>query len=384
MQSPPAGRASLLPQSVRCPEANLSSPEFWTPLSATSNMINVLIRSAGTHQAIWPGHFCHIKNKDTQWKREKSLQLSLLQLEEFGLPQPWMPSRTDESLPDSTCCSLEREAQSLGDLGFWESPPQTKCDHMDETDCVAAIGIGKGHLFFSRSTQTSLQKCHAVAQGSSKKQKKKKKKQNQKKKKKRKSNNNTKGKPNHLSVFPIQRSAQHAAGQQSSRMLYKSAISMSSKGSAGWTKVHSSHCSHVMLASGEQNVISKTFFPVIFWSQRAHISTSVPCCKPQELSEVVVGGKGGCAEPWKEASQGGCCIRCCKQEAQASPLPLLRQAVPLWQLRCSPSQSAVTHRSRCILYTAEAIYRSTCLHRAPHALQLPERLPSGSRIRPQI
>jgi len=56
---------------------------------------------------------------------------------------------------------------------------------MDETDCVAAIGIGKGHLFFSRSTQTSLQKGHAVAQGSSKKQKKKKKKQKKEEKKKK-------------------------------------------------------------------------------------------------------------------------------------------------------------------------------------------------------
>lgn len=157
-----------------------------------------------------------------------------------------MPSRTDESSPDSTCCSPEREAQSLGDLGFGKSAPQTECDHMDETDCVAAIRIGKGHLFFSRSVQTSPQECHTVAQGSSKKKEEKIKVViiiiNQKE--------------THLSVFPIQRSAQHAAGQQSSRMLYKSAISMSSKGSAGWTKVHSSHCSHVMLASREQNVIS--------------------------------------------------------------------------------------------------------------------------------
>lgn len=120
---------------------------------------------------------------------------------------------------------------------------------MDETDYVAAIRIGKGHLFFSRSIQTSLQKCHTVAQASSKI------------KLKKKSNN--KPKETHVSVFPIQRSAQHAVGQQSSRMLYKSAISMSSKGSAGWTKVHSSHRSHVVLASREQNVISVTFFPVI-------------------------------------------------------------------------------------------------------------------------
>lgn len=87
-----------------------------------------------------------------------------------------MPSRTDESSPDSTCCSPEREAQSLGDVGFSKSPPQTKCDHMDETDYVAAIRIGKGHLFFSRSIQTGLQKCHAVAQGSSKIKKEEKKK----------------------------------------------------------------------------------------------------------------------------------------------------------------------------------------------------------------
>lgn len=142
-------------------------------------------------------------------------------------------------------------------LAFPKSTPQTKCDRMDETDYVAAIRIGKGHLFFSRSTQTSLQKCHTVAQGSSKNKK-------RKKGKRKSTNNSNKTKPNRLSVFPIQRSAQHAAGQQSSRMLYKSAISMSSKGSAGWTKVHSSHCSHVMLASREQNVISITFFPVIF------------------------------------------------------------------------------------------------------------------------
>lgn len=165
-----------------------------------------------------------------------------------------MPSRTDESSPDSTCCSPEREAQSLGDLGFSKSPPQTKCDHMDETDYVAAIRIGKGHLFFSRSIWTSLQKCHTVAHGSSK---------IKKENKKSSSNNNNKPKETHLSVFPIQRSAQHAAGQQSSRMLYKSAISMSSKGSAGWTQVHHSHRSHVVLASREQNVISITFFPVI-------------------------------------------------------------------------------------------------------------------------
>lgn len=84
-----------------------------------------------------------------------------------------MPARTDESSPDSTCCSPEREAQSLGDLGFSKSTPQTKCDHMDDTDYVAAVRIGKGHLFFSRSVQTSPQKCHTVAQGSSKKKKKK-------------------------------------------------------------------------------------------------------------------------------------------------------------------------------------------------------------------
>lgn len=164
-----------------------------------------------------------------------------------------MPSRTDESSPDSTCCSPEREAQSLGDVGFSKSPPQTKCDHMDETDYVAAIRIGKGYLFFSRSIQTGLQKCHAVAQGSSK---------IKKGRKKKSSNNNNKPKETHLSVFPIQRSAQHAAGQQSSRMLYKSAISMSSKGSAGWTQVHRSHRSHVVLASREQNVISISSFPV--------------------------------------------------------------------------------------------------------------------------
>lgn len=164
-------------QSVKCPEANLISPEFWTLLIATSNIkSNVPIRSAGTHQVIWPWHFVTLKTRETQWKREKSLQLYLLQLEEFGLPQPWMPSRTDESSPDSTCCSPEREAQSLGDLGFGKSAPQTECDHMDETDCVAAIRIGKGHLFFSRSVQTSPQECHTVAQGSSKNKKKKKKK----------------------------------------------------------------------------------------------------------------------------------------------------------------------------------------------------------------
>ena len=186
-----------------------------------------------------------------------------------------MPSRTDESSPDSTCCSPEREAQSLGDLGFGKSTPQTKCDHMDEADYTAAVRIGKGHLFFSRSVQISLQKCHTVAQGSKNNKKKKKK----KKEKKKKSSNKNKPKETHLSVFPIQRSAQHAAGQQSSRMLYKSAISMSSKGSAGWTKVHSSHRSHVLLACRE--VISVTYFPVVFWSHRAHTSTSVPCCKPQ-------------------------------------------------------------------------------------------------------
>lgn len=72
MQLPPAGRASLLPQSVRCPEANLSSPEFWTPLSATSNMINVLIRSAGTHRAMWPWHFVTLRTK-TRSGRERNL-----------------------------------------------------------------------------------------------------------------------------------------------------------------------------------------------------------------------------------------------------------------------------------------------------------------------
>lgn len=96
-----------------------------------------------------------------------------------------MPSRTDESSPDSTCCSPEREAQSLGDLGFGKSAPQTECDHMDETDCVAAIRIGKGHLFFSRSVQTSPQECHTVAQGSSK----------NKKRRKNKSTNNNNNKP---------------------------------------------------------------------------------------------------------------------------------------------------------------------------------------------
>lgn len=160
-----------------------------------------------------------------------------------------MPARTDESSPDSTCCSPEREARSLGDLGFSKSTPQTKCDHMDDTDYVAAVRIGKGHLFFSRSVQTSLQKCHTVAQGSSKK---------------KKSHDNNKSKETHLSVFPIQRSARHAAGQQSSRMLYKSAISMSSKGSAGWTQGHSSRCSHGTLASREQSVISVMLFPVTF------------------------------------------------------------------------------------------------------------------------
>lgn len=147
-------------------------------------------------------------------------------------------------------------------------------------------------------------------------------------------------------MFPIQRSAQHAAGQQSSRMLYKSAISMSSKGSAGWTKVHSSHCSHVMLASREQNVISITFLPVICWSHRARISTSVPCCKPQTLSEVVLGVVSGYAKPWKEAGQGGCSIRSCKQKGIGS-LP----HYPCWhrQYHCDnldPTQSAVTRMFR--------------------------------------
>lgn len=244
-----------------------------------------------------------------------------------------MSSRTDETSPDSTCCSPEREAQSLGDLGFGKSTPQTKCDHMDETDYVAAIRIGKGHLFFSRSIQTSLQKCHTVAQASSKI-----------KLKKNKSNN--KPKETHLSVFPIQRSAQHAVGQQSSRMLYKSAISMSSKGSAGWTKVHSSHCSHVMLASREQNVISITFFPVTVWSHRAHISTSVPCCKPQIFPEVVLGVMSGYAKPWKEAGQSGCSTRCCKQKGKDS-LP----RYPRWHRQhhrdnADLTQSAVAHMLR--------------------------------------
>lgn len=144
-------------------------------------------------------------------------------------------------------------------------------------------------------------------------------------------------------MFPIQRSAQHAAGQQSSRMLYKSAISMSSKGSAGWTQVHLSHCSHVVLASREQNVISITFFPVICRSHRACISIAVPCCEPQTLPEVVLGAGSGCARPWKEAGQGGCSFRGCKQRHWLTPVE--------WHRQChgdnlDPAQSAVTRRTR--------------------------------------
>lgn len=224
---------------------------------ATSNTIHVLIRSAGTRQAIQPQRFVTLRTK-THNGRERGL---------YSLPSyssKSLDSLNHECHPEQM--SLRQIAPAVHPRGrhrVWEilafpkSTPQTKCDRMDETDYVAAIRIGKGHLFFSRSTQTSLQKCHTVAQGSSKNKK-------RKKGKRKSTNNSNKTKPNRLSVFPIQRSAQHAAGQQSSRMLYKSAISMSSKGSAGWTKVHSSHCSHVMLASREQNVISITFFPVIF------------------------------------------------------------------------------------------------------------------------
>lgn len=112
---------------------------------------------------------------------------------------------------------------------------------------------------------------------------------------------------------------------------------MSSKGSAGWTQVHHSHCSHVVLASREQNVISITFFPVICWSHRACISTAVPCCEPQTLSEVVLGVGSGYARPWKEAGQGGCSVRWYKQRHWLTSVTVL--LMPWWQFRPSPKCS---------------------------------------------
>lgn len=59
-------------QSARCPEANLISPEFWTLLLATSNISNVPIRSAGTHQVIWPWHSVTLRTERHNG-RERSL-----------------------------------------------------------------------------------------------------------------------------------------------------------------------------------------------------------------------------------------------------------------------------------------------------------------------
>lgn len=189
-----------------------------------------------------------------------------------------------------------------------------------------------------------------------------------KKKKRRKSNNNTKRKPNRLSVFPIQRSAQHAAGQQSSRMLYKSAISMSSKGSAGWTKVHSSHCSQVMLASREQNIISKTLFPVIFWSQRAHTSTSVPCCKPKCCQKLFWVVRVAVLNLGKKQVKVAAALDAANKRHRLPHYPCSSRQCCCDNSDAAPSEVQSHTCSRLILYTAEAIYRSTCLHRVPHIL----------------
>lgn len=168
---PPNKPPSIL-QSARCPEARRISPEFWTLSLATSNMSNVPIRSAGTHQVIWPWYFVTLK-PETHNGRERSLysftSCSLKSLDSLNHECQLEQMSLRQIAP---AVHPRGEAQSLGDLGFSKSAPQTKCDHMDDTDYVAAVRIGKGHLFFSRSVQTSPQKCHTVAQGSSKKKKK--------------------------------------------------------------------------------------------------------------------------------------------------------------------------------------------------------------------